>query len=204
MLMLTWKDWEADRPGTLCASQIESFETPLSIPALSGEEPFPGVFIRAPVVERLFHKEELADLAPQEPAQAGRREGEELEGVKLVQGQETGASTPSDSPAAMPLPNLATYTKSEISSLPSNATRLAVAPPLPDSSTPRPPIEVIARLPDNVRPTATLPGPDADIVALKQGNIFVTAFHPELTRDRRLHEWWVRACVRGEEPRKKR
>jgi pyridoxal 5'-phosphate synthase pdxT subunit len=32
--------------------QVESFEAPLEVPEL-GEEPFPGVFIRAPVVERV-------------------------------------------------------------------------------------------------------------------------------------------------------
>jgi pyridoxal 5'-phosphate synthase pdxT subunit len=32
--------------------QVESFETPLAVPELGGQ-PFPGVFIRAPVVERV-------------------------------------------------------------------------------------------------------------------------------------------------------
>jgi 5'-phosphate synthase pdxT subunit len=32
--------------------QVESFETELNVPAL-GEKPFPGVFIRAPLVERV-------------------------------------------------------------------------------------------------------------------------------------------------------
>jgi 5'-phosphate synthase pdxT subunit len=32
--------------------QVESFETPLAVPEL-GEDPFPGVFIRAPLVERV-------------------------------------------------------------------------------------------------------------------------------------------------------
>jgi len=33
------------------------------------------------------------------------------------------------------------------------------------------------------------------VVAVRQGPIFGTAFHPELTRDNRLHEWWVKEVV---------
>lgn len=31
-----------------------------------------------------------------------------------------------------------------------------------------------------------------DIVAVKQGNVFGTSFHPELTGDARIHSWWLR------------
>ena len=30
-----------------------------------------------------------------------------------------------------------------------------------------------------------------DIVALRQGNVLGTSFHPELTDDVRIHEWWL-------------
>jgi 5'-phosphate synthase pdxT subunit len=30
-----------------------------------------------------------------------------------------------------------------------------------------------------------------DIVAVRQGNVFGTSFHPELSGDARLHVWWV-------------
>ena len=33
------------------------------------------------------------------------------------------------------------------------------------------------------------------IVAVRKGNIFGTAFHPELTTDNRLHEWWIKEVV---------
>jgi pyridoxal 5'-phosphate synthase pdxT subunit len=33
------------------------------------------------------------------------------------------------------------------------------------------------------------------VVAVRQGSILGTAFHPELTRDNRLHEWWVKDVV---------
>ena len=32
---------------------------------------------------------------------------------------------------------------------------------------------------------------NGDIVALRQGNVFGTSFHPELTDDARIHEWWL-------------
>jgi len=36
------------------------------------------------------------------------------------------------------------------------------------------------------------PEPHAgDIVAVKQGNVFGTSFHPELTEDARIHVWWL-------------
>ena len=33
------------------------------------------------------------------------------------------------------------------------------------------------------------------VVAVRQGTILGTAFHPELTKDNRLHEWWVKEVV---------
>lgn len=33
------------------------------------------------------------------------------------------------------------------------------------------------------------------VVAVQQNNIVGTSFHPELTQDTRLHEWWLRECV---------
>lgn len=43
--------------------------------------------------------------------------------------------------------------------------------------------------------TASSLGPDADIVMAKQGNLVVSSFHPELTGDARVHEWFVREVV---------
>lgn len=34
-----------------------------------------------------------------------------------------------------------------------------------------------------------------DIIAVRQGNVFGTSFHPELTRDPRIHEWWLQQVV---------
>lgn len=33
------------------------------------------------------------------------------------------------------------------------------------------------------------------VVAVRKGPILGTAFHPELTTDNRLHEWWVKEVV---------
>ncbi|KAL8388151.1 hypothetical protein RB595_009421 [Gaeumannomyces hyphopodioides] len=38
---------------------------------------------------------------------------------------------------------------------------------------------------------------DEDIVAVRQGNIFATSFHPELTDDVRVHLWWLQQAVRA-------
>jgi len=81
----------------------------------------------------------------------------------------------------------------------------------------RPPIEILASLPSipegaspilSHKSTAITNGngdirveipnrPESDkqIVALRQGKILITSFHPELTEDNRLHEWWVRVVV---------
>lgn len=35
-----------------------------------------------------------------------------------------------------------------------------------------------------------------DIIALRQGNVFGTSFHPELTEDIRMHIWWLNEVAR--------
>jgi 5'-phosphate synthase pdxT subunit len=34
--------------------------------------------------------------------------------------------------------------------------------------------------------------PDGTIVAARQGNLLATSFHPELTRDARMHEFFLK------------
>lgn len=46
-----------------------------------------------------------------------------------------------------------------------------------------PEVEVLSRLPDG-RP-----------VAARQGNLFATSFHPELTNDSRIHRWFAEQCL---------
>lgn len=60
-------------------------------------------------------------------------------------------------------------------------------------------VEVLAKLPGRAARLAATTGVDidaekdsGDIVAVKQGNVFGTSFHPELTDDPRIHLWWLR------------
>lgn len=48
---------------------------------------------------------------------------------------------------------------------------------------------LISRTGEGVRVLATLP--DGQIVAVQHANILATSFHPELTADRRLHEYFL-------------
>ena len=42
-----------------------------------------------------------------------------------------------------------------------------------------------------------------DVVAVRQGNVFGTSFHPELTGDARIHEWWLRQVQAAVNKRRK-
>ena len=42
-----------------------------------------------------------------------------------------------------------------------------------------------------------------DVVAVRQGNVFGTSFHPELTGDARIHAWWLHQ-VQSEVNRRKK
>ncbi|KAM7186411.1 Class I glutamine amidotransferase-like protein [Naviculisporaceae sp. PSN 640] len=42
--------------------------------------------------------------------------------------------------------------------------------------------------------------PDEDIVAVRQGNVFGTSFHPELTSDIRIHVWWLKQVLDAVKP----
>ncbi|KAF8522388.1 PdxT/SNO family [Gautieria morchelliformis] len=64
----------------------------------------------------------------------------------------------------------------------------------------RPPIEVLARLSPALLPRSEPGARDGPldqrtVVAFRQGHHLVTMFHPELTRDDRFHEYFVRTCV---------
>lgn len=60
------------------------------------------------------------------------------------------------------------------------------------------PVEIMATLPGRSRTLAkkvealSLDEQVGDIIAVKQGNVFGTSFHPELTEDARIHVWWLR------------
>ncbi|KAI9158133.1 putative pyridoxal 5'-phosphate synthase subunit PDX2 [Paramyrothecium foliicola] len=107
--------------------QIESFEADLTLPFLSethDSTQFPGVFIRAPVVEEVLSADERS-------------------------------------------------------------------------------VEVLAKLPGRVdkmkagMSQASTKDDSGDIVAVRQGNVLGTSFHPELTKDARLHVWWLQQVLKA-------
>ncbi|WFD29173.1 pyridoxal 5'-phosphate synthase (glutamine hydrolyzing) [Malassezia sp. CBS 17886] len=147
-------------------SQVNSFEAPVDFPVL-GADPFPGVFIRAPVVEQLFT--DTAQLRD-----------------NLARAQ-----------AALP-------TQTQLSN--------AYCPPVMLGDGPRPPLQILGclsapNLPPHSETPARAHGPadthvlgphppsDTHIVALRQGAILITSFHPELTHDTRLHAYFVREVI---------
>ncbi|KAI3209922.1 hypothetical protein CBS147311_1524 [Penicillium roqueforti] len=130
--------------------QTESFQGPLDLPFLGQDAPpFPAVFIRAPIVEKIL------------PHHGGIQK-EEIQQEDVVVA-------------------------------PSREARDSVAQAATAEH-----VEVLATL---VRPAAqpATGGGDinsdrgsGDIVAVRQGNVFGTSFHPELTGDARIHTWWLR------------
>lgn len=58
------------------------------------------------------------------------------------------------------------------------------------------PVEILATLPGraaavNGEGKGKLNAEAGDIIAVRQGNVFGTSFHPELTGDPRIHVWWL-------------
>ena len=140
--------------------QIESFQADVELPFLQkpghSEAPFPGVFIRAPIVEKILANVDGAQVEEQ--------------------------SIP-DSVVA-----------------PSKQARDAKA----QAATSRE-VEVMAVLPGRMRRAAEK-GAEVhateeagDVIAVRQGNVFGTSFHPELTADTRIHEWWLQQVIAATE-----
>lgn len=129
--------------------QTESFQGPLDLPFLGQDAPpFPAVFIRAPIVEKIL------------PHHEG------------IQTEET--------------------RHDDVVVAPSRQVRDSVA----EASTAEH-VEVLATLEGRAAQNAA-EGRDikpdeevGDIVAVRQGNVFGTSFHPELTGDARIHAWWL-------------
>lgn len=135
--------------------QTESFEADLALPFLKGERneesspPFNGIFIRAPVVEKLLpvlRGEQKSESALEETVIAPSREAEGIRAQRHI---------------LQPVEIMAT--------LPGRSRTL---------------VEKIAAV--------SLQDEIGDIVAVKQGNVFGTSFHPELTEDARIHVWWLK------------
>lgn len=144
--------------------QTESFEAELALPFLGTNDgngdikPFNGIFIRAPVVEKI---------------------------LPIVQGEQADEKATDETVIAP-------------SRSPEDEVRERVLRP----------VEVMATLPGRSRilgdRIAAMGLEDAagDIIAVRQGNVFGTSFHPELTQDARIHVWWlqqVKDMTQGEE-----
>jgi len=135
--------------------QIESFQTDIDLPFLANvpglpEGPFPGVFIRAPVVERILpHVEGIQ-----------KQEQEKEETVVAP------SKTPKDDRAKKAM-----------------AREVKIMASLPGR---------LKKAGDAGLDTSAAEEEDVgDIIAVKQGNVFGTSFHPELTADIRIHVWWL-------------
>lgn len=133
--------------------QTESFEAELALPFLGTRDgtgyvkPFNGIFIRAPVVEKLL------PVTRGEQASEGAIDGTVIAPSRIPEGE----------------------------------MREQVLPP----------VEIMATLPGRSRTlrekvvALRLEDEAGDIIAVKQGNVFGTSFHPELTEDVRIHVWWL-------------
>lgn len=136
--------------------QTESFQAPIDLPFLQDGTtipeslPFNGVFIRAPVVEKIL------------PHQKGIQTEEDQRAETVVAPSREVVDT-------------------------------AAQKVLEDE------VEILAKLPGRAARLVANSGVNidaekeaGDIIAVKQGNVFGTSFHPELTDDPRIHLWWLR------------
>lgn len=176
-------------------SQTASFETSLDMPVL-GPEPFPAVFIRAPVLDCL--------LDPDTPSPYIEPAAEEDTSVSR-------SSLPVN--VAPPLPREPGKLRPPIQILGSLAEPVAlppdshVHPPYalardddPSRATTPRPLVPLSGVPSAQAHTSETvigvrPEHDAQIVAIRQGNLMATSFHPELTPDARLHKYFITHIV---------
>ncbi|KAK8081023.1 glutamine amidotransferase [Apiospora hydei] len=119
--------------------QNESFMANLDLEFMrssneSSSSPFPAMFIRAPVVDKLL----LPTAAKAHDAEATPQENPHVEVLAVLPGRHA-------------------------------SNKAAAAGELGSVS----------------------PEGAGDIIALRQGNVFGTSFHPELTDDIRIHVWWL-------------
>ncbi|KAI7338343.1 SNO glutamine amidotransferase [Hortaea werneckii] len=158
--------------------QVESFEAELALPLILGgdgaDERFHTVFIRAPVVEKVLDSSSSSSAAdPQSNGPAS----------STVPADPLVAEADGDVPPTSSQP-------------PADA---VVSAPAKQATKAK--VEVLGRLPGRAKAlqdqttSAQDLGEEGDIVDVRQGNVFGTAFHPELTGDARIHGWWLGEVV---------
>ncbi|MCJ1388236.1 hypothetical protein MMC18_001081 [Xylographa bjoerkii] len=136
--------------------QTESFEAELDLPFLAlrniGDDelnkPYRGIFIRAPVVEKVL------------PVSAREQVGEAAKEDMVVAPSRSPGDALAEQMVARPVEVMAT--------LPGRTTKIT---------------QKLSQTSGNDEAE--------DIVAVRQGNVFGTSFHPELTCDARIHAWWL-------------
>ncbi|KAI5789700.1 glutamine amidotransferase subunit pdxT [Peziza echinospora] len=201
--------------------QAESFECVLDMPFLERDattgQGFRGVFIRAPVVERVLS---AGDFLPaveganveEEQVKAPHREGWR-EGNKQV--EILAALSAVLNPEQTSPPNKLTSNPSKALGLDQRDRPLT--PGIFGNGFGKDMTEDPRRAKEGIldvghavigagaeKPIVTgiLPGngiveiPRGNMVAVRQGNVFGTSFHPELTGDVRMHRWWLGEVVK--------
>ena len=193
--------------------QVESFEYTLDMPFLhSTENPveaagkgFRGVFIRAPVVEQLLDSSS---------AENGEDEGEIR--APSVPGWRRPSAEKVEILASLPatLSSADTHPENKVTSNPSRALGLdkydrPLTPGIfgdgfgkdmrPDSHRRGEGVvdqehKMLGKAGDETKSVSV---PRGNIVAVRQGNVVGTSFHPELTGDVRMHRWWLGEVVKS-------
>ncbi|PWW77472.1 SNO glutamine amidotransferase [Tuber magnatum] len=147
--------------------QVESFDTPLDLSFLGKDEaPFRGVFIRAPIVESVLPKEEKPeDVEVRAPSKKPKGVIEESfsneENVEILC-QLQRRLLPAEGLSAADRPLHRLDSKGEVGKA----------------------YVVLEGGKENCFNASS-------IVAVRQGNVVGTSFHPELTGDLRMHKWWL-------------
>jgi len=134
--------------------QTESFQADLELSFLPDDAPFPGVFIRAPVVEKILPNVQGVQQAEQQVAESVVAPSRSVKDEAAQR---------------------ATSREVEI---------MGVLP---------------GRLKRAVEAGGDVPAAEeaGDVIAVKQGNVFGTSFHPELTPDCRIHVWWLKQVLQA-------
>ncbi|KAL7272423.1 Senecionine N-oxygenase [Rhizina undulata] len=158
--------------------QVESFQTPLALSFLGeDEEPFSAVFIRAPIVESILPKD---DNSPE------------------VEVHAPAISPKSDVEAAFASEgNVEILAVLERNMLLEEGINKADRP-LHETNSKGVVSAVVER---DIHHEKELKTNASSIVAVRQGNVVGTSFHPELTGDVRMHRWWLKEVLKDLEKR---
>lgn len=196
--------------------QVESFECALDMPFLDDgsqgkkEGGFRGVFIRAPVVENLL------DAAAEEERNIDSGEEDTEVRAPTVEGWRRNPNEKVEILAALPA-TLAPEETKPVNKLTSNPSRALGLDKYDRPLTPGIFGDGFGKdmTRDNHRSGEGVldhghkvlgkegavdvdrPVPRGNIVAVRQGNVVGTSFHPELTGDVRMHRWWLGEVVKA-------